>query len=83
MLTETRIADLATVSPDRIPHVVPRWFRYEDERFLFSASSTSRRADNIAERVTARVLVEASVIPDSLEEILGWLVLVEPRSPSA
>lgn len=59
-----RIAIVATENPDGSPHIVPTWFLFEDERFLVSAQSTTRKARNVASRPRARLLVEHS---------LGWV----------
>jgi PPOX class probable F420-dependent enzyme len=58
ILAEPRRATLATVSPDDVPHAVPTWFLFDGERFLTSATTSSRKARNVSERATARILVE-------------------------
>lgn len=63
---------LATVRPDRRPHVVPRWGVWLDGRFFYDGAPTTRHARNLAENPacslnlesgTETVIVEGSSTP--------------------
>jgi nitroimidazol reductase NimA-like FMN-containing flavoprotein (pyridoxamine 5'-phosphate oxidase superfamily) len=49
---------LATYNPDGSIHVVPLSYIFEDGRFFFATSSSSRKARNLADRPKAMVTVD-------------------------
>ena len=58
-LGERRYAVLATHDPDGGIHLTPIWFLFEDDRFLFASSSSSRKVRNVERSATASVVVDA------------------------
>ncbi len=58
ILSEPRVATVATTCPDGAPHVVPCWYLFAEDRFYTTVHSTSRRARNITASGQARILVE-------------------------
>ena len=58
-LGERRCAVLATHDPDGSIHLTPVWFLFEDDRFCFESSSTSRKVKNAEQSVAASVVVDA------------------------
>jgi nitroimidazol reductase NimA-like FMN-containing flavoprotein (pyridoxamine 5'-phosphate oxidase superfamily) len=51
---------LATVRPDRRPHVMPLWGIWVDGRFFFSTGGRSRKARNLAANAACIVCTENS-----------------------
>lgn len=59
LLTERRYATLATYDRDGTIHLTPVWFLFDDGRFYFGSSSASRKVENLRERPSASVVVDA------------------------
>jgi hypothetical protein len=57
ILAEPPEGIVCTVGPGSAPHSVPTWYLFENDRFLISTHSRSRRARNILENAIGRVLV--------------------------
>jgi PPOX class probable F420-dependent enzyme len=57
-LSRQRYAALGTRNADGSVHVVPVIYRFDGQRFLVAAPSTTRKARNIAARQTATVTVD-------------------------
>lgn len=57
-------AMLATHNPDGSIHVVPVSYLFEDGRFFFATSSSSRKARNLAARPEATVTVDNRSTPE-------------------
>ena len=58
-LRERRYAVLATHDADGGIHLTPIWFLFEDDRFFFASSSSSRKVRNVERNATASVVVDA------------------------
>jgi PPOX class probable F420-dependent enzyme len=58
-LTERRYAVLATHDADDLTHLTPIWFLFDDDRFYFESSSTSRKVQNVGRDSAASVVVDA------------------------
>lgn len=57
-LERQTVAMLATYHPDGSIHVVPLSYIFEDGRFFFATSSSSRKARNLVARPEATVIVD-------------------------
>ncbi len=57
ILAEPREGVICTVGPGSSPHSVPTWYLFENDKFYISTHSSSRRARNVLENPTGRVLV--------------------------
>jgi len=58
LLQGTRTAKIATVGADGRPHVVPVWFTLDDRDLVFSTSSRSVKARNLAREPRVAVAVD-------------------------
>jgi PPOX class probable F420-dependent enzyme len=58
-LGERRCAVLATRGRDGGIHLTPIWFLFEDDRFYFSSSSSSRKVKNVERTRSASVVVDS------------------------
>ena len=58
-LYERRYAVLATHDPDGGIRLTPIWFLFEDDRFYFASSSSSRKVRNLERSFSASVVVDA------------------------
>jgi PPOX class probable F420-dependent enzyme len=58
-LAERRCAVLATHDPDGGIHLTPIWFLFEDDSFYFESSSKSRKVENVVQRSSVSVVVDA------------------------
>jgi PPOX class probable F420-dependent enzyme len=67
----TRTAKIATVRPDGRPHVVPVWFDVDDDRLVFSTSSTSVKARNLLADPRVAVTVDEQVAPFAFVTVAG------------
>lgn len=59
LLAERRYATLATQDRDGTIHLTPVWFLFDGGRFYFGSSSASRKVENLRERPSASVVVDA------------------------
>jgi PPOX class probable F420-dependent enzyme len=59
LLAERRYATLATYDRDGTIHLTPVWFLFDGGRFYFGSSSASRKVENLQERPSASVIVDA------------------------
>lgn len=48
-LSQKYLLNIATITPDGYPHVVPVWFDYDGEDFLVSTAKKSKKARNLAD----------------------------------
>jgi PPOX class probable F420-dependent enzyme len=59
LLSERRYATLATQDRDGTIHLTPVWFLFDGGRFYFGSSAASRKVENLRERPSASVIVDA------------------------
>jgi len=58
-LSGRRYAVLATHDPNGRIHLTPIWFVFDNDRFYFASSSTSRKVKYVEANATASVVVDA------------------------
>jgi nitroimidazol reductase NimA-like FMN-containing flavoprotein (pyridoxamine 5'-phosphate oxidase superfamily) len=56
-LSKPRVARLATVGPNGYPHIVPIWFRREDDDIVFGSDRDNRKVRNILENSKGAVVI--------------------------
>jgi len=72
-MTEAHNYWVVTASPDGVPHTVPVWGVWVDERFYFSSGENTRKGRNLAEN--PRIIVhlesgdEAVILHGRVEEV--------------
>lgn len=59
MLGERRIASVATISPDGMPHLTSVWFLYENDEFLLAIPSSSAKGRNLRRDPRIAVMIDA------------------------
>jgi PPOX class probable F420-dependent enzyme len=77
LLQGTRTAKIATVGPEGGPHVVPVWFTLDDADLIFSTSSRSVKARNMARDPRLAVAVDDEAPPFAFVSIMGRAELIE------
>jgi PPOX class probable F420-dependent enzyme len=92
LVDRARTANLATVRPDRRPHVAPVWFDLDGETFVFTTGETTVKARNMQcdrwvslcvddeEPPFAFVLIEATAtLTASDPDLLHWATRIGGR----
>jgi len=60
-LQETRLARLATVSPNNKPHVTVLWFFYEEPYLYISTTKQAKKARNIEQNKHVSIIIDDEV----------------------
>jgi PPOX class probable F420-dependent enzyme len=92
LLQGARTGKVATVGPDRLPHVVPVWFHLDGDEIIFITGNNTmkaknlRREDHVAMCVDdehppyAYAEIEGTVkISDDPKELLDWAIVIAER----
>ena len=58
LLEERRIASVATISPDGLPHLTSVWFLYEDEEFFLAIPSSSAKGRNLSNDTRIAIMID-------------------------
>ena len=58
MLQERRIASVATISPDGMPHLTSVWFLFEDGTIYLAIPSSSVKAHNLERDARVAVMID-------------------------
>jgi len=77
LLQGTRTAKIATVGAGGRPHVVPVWFTLDDRDLIFSTSSRSVKARNMARDPRVAVAVDDEAPPFAFVNITGRAEMIE------
>jgi len=67
-LVSSKVARLATYSPEGYPHVVPLWFLYLNNRIYMATDRNSKKVRNIGKNSSVTVLVDAYVEEEKFGE---------------
>jgi len=59
LLTERRIASVATIGPDGAPHLTSVWFLYEDGALYLAIASSSAKGRNLASNPHVAVMIDS------------------------
>ncbi len=59
LLQERRIASVATISPDGLPHMTSVWFLYEDGQFFLAIPSSSAKGRNLNNNSRIAIMIDA------------------------
>ena len=58
LLRERRIASVATISPDGLPHLTSVWFLYENEEFFLAIPSSSAKGRNLRNDSRIAIMID-------------------------
>ncbi len=58
LLQERRIASVATISPDGLPHLTSVWFLYENEEFYLAIPSSSAKGRNLRNDTRIAIMID-------------------------
>ena len=69
-LSQKYLLNIATVTPDGYPHVVPVWFDYDGKDFLVSTARKSKKALNLAKMPRAGFSIAEHGLP--YDAVVGY-----------
>src|SRR5258708_2722142 len=71
LLQGARTGKIATVGPDRLPHVVPVWFHLDGDEIIFITSDQTMKAKNLLREGHVAMCVDDERPPFAYTEIEG------------
>jgi len=70
-LSRSNIAMIATVKPDRSPHVTPVWYAWENNQLLMSTAKGTVKERNLKQNKKVAVVIHSSMPPHKAVIIEG------------
>jgi PPOX class probable F420-dependent enzyme len=82
-LRSAPIAWIGTVRPDGIPHLVPVWFQWDGESFLFFAQPNDQKIRNLINSADIVLGIPMNPEATNVSIIHGRAELVQPLAPGS
>src|SRR5258708_12023563 len=73
LLQGARMGKVATVGPDRLPHVIPVWFHLDGDDIIFITGNNTMKAKNLRHEDHVAMCVDDEHPPYAYAEIEGTL----------
>jgi len=77
LLQGARTGKIATVGPDRLPHVVPVWFHLDGDEIIFITGDQTMKAKNLLREGHVAMCVDDEHPPFAYTEIEGTVKISE------
>ena len=82
-LKSQKILRLATIGKNKIPHIVPVWYRYAGKKFYIGTNSKTQKAKNISKNNKVSFCVDVGVNAPNIYGVMGQgeanLIKNEPK----
>jgi len=70
-LKSQKILRLATIGKNKIPHIVPVWYRYAGKKFYIGTNSKTQKAKNISKNNKVSFCVDVGVNAPKIYGVMG------------
>ena len=82
-LKSQKILHLATIGKNKVPHIVPVWYRYAGKKFYIGTNSKTQKAKNISKNNKVSFCVDVGVNAPNIYGVMGQgeanLIKNEPK----
>jgi len=70
-LKSQKILHLATIGKNKVPHIVPVWYRYAGKKFYIGTNSKTQKAKNISKNNKVSFCVDIGINAPKIYGVMG------------